>query len=433
MKILFLSYHFPPDSAVGAVRPAKVVQAFCSAGHEVVVVTAALPGDSPRTRSDQKGLKIRTISPWANPRDWYAAAKGVMQKWKGGAAEESVRGINKGPVREPGATLPAWKRWIFSLIWLPDPRQGFIPPAVWSILKEGQCDLVYTSGPPFSVHLAGLVASTLKGCRWVAEFRDPWTDNPWKPWHARSAFSDFAEKKLELWCLRAADLVVCVTAGICRGFEKRLTVPERGKLLVSYNGIDNLQPAGRRTHREGPRVVLHLGTLYHKRDPRPFLDALQQARITHKLTESVLSVQFVGNCRWFGEHSLEEETRRRNLSDLVQIRDSVPKDEVAGLLDRADVLLLLAQEQPDQVPNKLYEYLGTRKPILAWLDDDGETARILRQVGGHYLVTSEETSGRALEGALGISGSAAPARNEEALQSLRTGSQIGKVLAALEG
>ncbi len=53
--------------------------------------------------------------------------------------------------------VPFWKRAIFSLLWLPDDRQGFIGPAVRaarSLLRRG--DIVYTTAPPFSMHLVGL-------------------------------------------------------------------------------------------------------------------------------------------------------------------------------------------------------------------------------------------------------------------------------------
>jgi len=53
-------------------------------------------------------------------------------------------------------------------------------------------------------------------------------------------------------------------------------------------------------------------------------------------------------------------------------------------------LLLLAQDQPAQVPNKLFEYLGARKPILAFADAHGEVARMLRRVGNHYLVAQDD-------------------------------------------
>jgi hypothetical protein len=76
----------------------------------------------------------------------------------------------------------------------------------------------------------------------------------------------------------------------------------------------------------------------------------------------------------------------------------------------AGLLLLLAQEQPLQVPNKLYEYLATGVPILAIADHDGETADMLRQVGGHYVLPPDDLAGMemSLESALGLPGGMAP-------------------------
>jgi hypothetical protein len=56
----------------------------------------------------------------------------------------------------------------------------------------------------------------------------------------------------------------------------------------------------------------------------------------------------------------------------------------------ADLLLLLAQDQPLSVPNKLYEYLGMGKPIFAVADEQGETTRLLREVGGHFVLDAHE-------------------------------------------
>jgi hypothetical protein len=70
----------------------------------------------------------------------------------------------------------------------------------------------------------------------------------------------------------------------------------------------------------------------------------------------------------------------------------------------SDLLLLLAQNQPLQVPNKLYEYLGARRPILAFVDEMGESASMLRRLGGHFVVDRKdpahvaEVVGRALSG-----------------------------------
>src|SRR6266850_5273722 len=103
-----------------------------------------------------------------------------------------------------------------------------------------------------------------------------------------------------------------------------------------------------------------------------------------------VGVRFIGACRSIGTVSVEKEIDTLGLTDVVHLQDPIPHVAVKAIIEEADVLLLLAQQQPDQVPNKLYEYLGTRRPILAIADADGETARMLNQVGGHHVVTGED-------------------------------------------
>lgn len=434
MRVLFVTYHYPPDPAVGAFRPGKVVDAFRAAGHEVVVVTANLPGEKSGLRVDEPGLRVRTVPTWSNPRDWYASIKSAFLRLRGAAVQENVRGISTGPVRAT-TTLPRWKRWIFSLLWLPDPRQGIVPPVLLASLKERHTgyDLVYSSGPPFSIHLAAWMARLLFRARWMVEFRDPWTSNPWKPWHVRSAFSDGAERWMERRCLAGADRVVCVTEGIRTGFES-LNRGTGGKLLVALNGIDHLRNGEPASRRDGPVRVLHVGTLYHNRDPRPFLDALATARERYGMSPENVAVSFVGNCRWFGDCSLEAEIARRGLGDLVTLHDWVPHEEITHMLEEADVLLLLAQNQPDQVPNKLYEYLGTRKVILAWADEPGESAAMLGAVGGHTVISDHpaEEQAEMVARALGLVSGERAEPDGVVLERWRTGNQMATIVSSAE-
>ncbi|MDX2121780.1 MAG: hypothetical protein SF070_12085, partial [Gemmatimonadota bacterium] len=100
-----------------------------------------------------------------------------------------------------------------------------------------------------------------------------------------------------------------------------------------------------------------------------------------------------------------------------------------------DVLLLLAQQQPDQVPNKLYEYLGTRAPILAFADDAGETAAMLREAGGHTLVTGSDpdAAARGIEEALGLTAEPRVQPDDRQLRAWTTEGQMDHLLTALGG
>jgi glycosyltransferase involved in cell wall biosynthesis len=74
------------------------------------------------------------------------------------------------------------------------------------------------------------------------------------------------------------------------------------------------------------------------------------------------------------------------LTDLVHFHDWMSNADAQAMLRSADLLFLIALSQPLQVPNKLYDYLGTRRPMLAVVDAGGETEGMLRQVGGHVVV-----------------------------------------------
>jgi glycosyltransferase involved in cell wall biosynthesis len=103
-----------------------------------------------------------------------------------------------------------------------------------------------------------------------------------------------------------------------------------------------------------------------------------------------LRVEFAGSCRVLGLVSIERVVRDLGLDDLVHFHDWMPQSEARRLVATADLLLILARGMSLQVPNKLYDYLGTRLPILAWADEDGETAAVLRSLPGHRVVTSAD-------------------------------------------
>lgn len=385
-RVVLLTVHFPPGPDVGGLRAHKVARALQRSSLDVVVITARLPGESSAERPDTDGLRILTVPMGWSPRRWYAQLSQHLRRRR---QDSPAAGTG---TEEAAYTLPPrvtfLKRVIASLMWLPDDYQGFINPAVGvarPLLQPG--DIVYTTAPPYSVHLAGLRLKS-PGIRWVVEFRDPWTQERWKPWQVRTAFSDAIERWLERRVLRRADLVVGVSAGI-----RRLLLPQVGpdtsRLLLIRNGIADVATGSPQT-RTGPFRIVHVGTFYLDRDPRPFLAGLALLRKQQAIDASRLRVQLVGQCRWFTGVSVEHEVERLGLGDLVEFRDWIPHDECQKLITGADALLLLAMRQPSQVPNKLYEYLGARVPILALADEDGESTLMLRQAGGHQVVTDED-------------------------------------------
>lgn len=385
MRVVLLTYFLPPDPEVGGLRAHRVAKALAGDGHDVIVVC---PANDRRTTaaSEDAGYRVAPVRSWPSPRDFYLGLK----RWVSGAAKTSGGPATSvaASVVPDAARVPALKRFVFSLMWLPDDRQGFIMPAALKVrsLARNEPSMVYSTAPPFSVHLAARIGAALARSSWVAEYRDPWEGNIGKPPHVRSRPVDHLDGWLERGSLRGADRIIAVSDGIADSIGGRFPALN-DRLITIRNGIGDLRPPPSPEDGSGPAPIriLHVGSLYHDRDPRPFLEGV---KLTHERRPGAkIEVDFVGQVRSFDGIDLAEYTRQLGIDDMVTFHDWVPHDRCLAMIQSADLLLLLAQNQPLQVPNKLYEYLGARRPILAYADQDGEVTRMLEQLGGHFLVT----------------------------------------------
>lgn len=387
MRLILLTYFYPPSPEVGGLRAAKVASFFRRRGAEVHVVTAPFEGaPDPVGRDD--GVIEHHVAPGMDLRSLYGRLRNRNRRPLSRVESHSESG---GSAWTPPERTSMLKRHVSAAMWLPDDRQGWIRPAARyaTNLVKSPDDVVYTTAPPFSPHIAGLLVKRRTGARWVLEFRDPWTDNPWKPSFVRTRWSDWIERRLERMCLRRADEIIAVTDASAETFRNRLPDERHDHVHVVRNGIDRLEPVSAPVHTNVCRA-LYVGSLYQQRDPRPFLDAIGRLR-----DEGVLplgfQVDFVGQCRWFHGESIERYVEGLGLGDTVRFTDPIPHEECLAMIREADLLLLFAQDQPLQVPNKLYEYLGARKRILAFADREGETAGMLRRLGGHFVVDRADT------------------------------------------
>lgn len=293
-------------------------------------------------------------------------------------------------------------------------------------------DLVYTTAPPFSDHLVGLVLKKMTGVRWVAEFRDPWTDNT-RAANQRSAGADRVNRWLERRCLEDADQVVSVAEGIHELLAAKVPERERHRFLLALNGIDNLASSRPPAGGNGPFRIVHAGSFYGGRDPRPFLRALNAVAKRRRLGPADVRVELIGNSRRYHGVSLESFVDELGIAELVEFHDWMPQEQARERSDTAD-LLLLPFPHGHIIPNKLYDYLGSRKPILAFVNPRGEAARMLNRVGGHYLVTDDDpgSAERALEAALGSRNAPPPSRAQESiLEEWTTRAQMRRLLAEL--
>jgi glycosyltransferase involved in cell wall biosynthesis len=399
-KILIVSYHFPPDAAVGAIRAAKFARYFPEFGWRPYVLTVKEKYYDMLDRSRMSDVIVpeKVFRTWAWPHPPPAVLYLRLKKWmycltgKRHIFEEKVN-TYPGPdrVRTEGK-LGGLRRVLRSLLvavegelgWL-----GWVLPATFKgllLVRRYRINCLYTSGPPHAAHLVGLAIKILYGVRWVADFRDPWTMNTAKQPYLKSRLSERIEGWLEKQVVNHADKIISVTERMSQAFMMMHPKIDKAKFATIPNGYDPEdysdlpKPMG-----NGKFRVSYLGSFYLGRTPAYFLKAVRELIDEGKLSYHDLEIRFIGHCRYIAGQSVEGMARQEGLFSVVQIMDPLPYRDALREMVGSDLLLLFAPDQRDQVPGKAFEYLASGADIIAFTSE-GATADIIRITGRGVVV-----------------------------------------------
>jgi glycosyltransferase involved in cell wall biosynthesis len=393
VHILLLAECFTPEPVVGAFRIRKLAEAFAARGDKVTVVVA-LAGGATQSGIENVHLEVEPIRP--SPYDTYQKLRSKLQRKKPAAvaAGASAKADRPSGNKSPTTAAPArnfFKSFVTSAIHLPDDRQGVIPSllqGVRNVEHRGPFDIVYSSAPSFSVHLAARMVARRLGLPWFIEFRDAWRDNAGERPVRANPVVDRLDRYLEASCLRAASAVVAVSESAGESFRRRPEV--RGPVLVALNGIEHVRRTPREARAPHRSRLVYAGSLYPPRDPRPVLESI--ARCVRRDGSEIPEFVFVGHCAEYDGESLAAFAERHQIGEHFKMIPWLPQAEAQRIIASADLALLPAQQWMEQIPNKLFDYLGCRMPILALANPGSETARLLHAVGGHFVVESTEAT-----------------------------------------
>ena len=377
MKILLVSYFFAPANTMGALRITQLANYLTQRCHEVRVLTADDPAWPPTLDCDFPGEHVqRTPQVDIN---WLPRRLARLRR-RSGIANTSAcaAGGPSNPPRiaspGPGARLlrGASALHINALNW-PDSRAGWLPYA-WrvgrNLVRSWRPDLVYASSPPPTGLLVGKLLAAHGGIPWVAEFRDRWSDDPY---YAKPAWRQALEARLERRIVASASAIVTVSEPWAARYAEAYGKPT----LVVLNGFEPEDYAEREStgavHAQGLEIV-YTGSIYPgRRDPTPLFRALAS------IAEGAAQVRL----HFYGtdpKHVLPL-AAEAGVHDRVLVHPHVPRAEAVALQQRADVLLLMQWNDPREqgnLPGKLFEYLGARRPILGLGLESGVPATIIR-------------------------------------------------------
>jgi glycosyltransferase involved in cell wall biosynthesis len=371
-RVLYISQYVVTPDQPGGVRHWRHVRALADAGHKVTVITT-------------KVLHTTREAPGE-----FAGRRAVRR------VEDGIEVIRA--YSSTGYSNDAKSRAANHL--------SFSTYALPAAMRTARPDVVLGSSPPLTVGVLGGVVSQLRRTRFILEVRDLWPESALATGLLTDPKAIAVMDRMARYCYSRADRVIALTEGIRDGVIDAGVAPNAVKLIT--NGIDPPD-----TPIDPSVVDLPVG-------PDVFVAMFVGQHGTYSSLFTVLdAAKRLGGDRRVHIALVGDGDRKPDLIDYAQtlgldnvsFSGPIPKRDVPSWLARADACLLTYQDAPlfgGAMPNKLFDYMGAGRPILAAIPD-GEAARAIR-AAGCGIVTPAEDPGALADALVSLADDRAAAR-----------------------
>lgn len=385
-KVLILTYYWPPSGGAGVQRWLKFVKYLREFGWEPIVYTAA-NGEIPvLDASLEKDIPPNTVV-LKNP-IWEPYT--IYKRFIGRKKEDKINASFLNENKKTGLTEKI-SIWIRGNFFIPDARKFWIRPSTTFLLNyiiKHNITHVISSGPPHSMHLIALnLKKKQPHLRWMADFRDPWTNIDF---YEKLMLTNWADKKhhqQELSVLNYADSILSIGASMNNEFidmYKLAGGKNTQKFHTITNGFDTDDTSRDTIIKDKKFSIAHVGTLVKDRNPEVLWKVLNKLLKEHSDFKQQLEIKLVGKVDIF----VKEQIEAFGLSQYVNKIDYLPHNEVIKEQQTSKVLLLLVNNTKNAkgiLTGKFFEYMATGAPILAIGPLEGDLADILTKTNSGVM------------------------------------------------
>ncbi len=354
--VIILTYSFPPDNRISALRPFKMAEAFSKKGWDVHVLRCENNGADKNGFKDLSNIKV----------------SGFRSSWLSGFLAgdfKAGRGILGG-----GSLFVKLLRRLF----LPDHSflmRKHMEDSLNKLSATYNPSCIVSISYPFVSHLAAKSVVELNAKPvWVADNRDMWSGNPYRGINFCPAF---IERNIESRVLGAADIVTFAADETRKIYEKRYGLPNA---LAILNGFEGARVLKKSTPQDKQVIrFVHTGSLYNgKRTIEPLI--LAAKRLASDLGVKCQIILYGDGCNHL------HKTSRCMENGLLELKlmGVVSRDEAYTAQDEADFLVVaMADVDFDKtyVPAKIFEYARAGKPVVSICDPESELANITNAFG----------------------------------------------------
>jgi glycosyltransferase involved in cell wall biosynthesis len=403
-KVLVLAYRFPPQGGGGVQRTLKFVKYLPQQGWLPIVQTVSNPYwplQDPTLLSEvPPSVKVHGTRTFEFER-LGRATEGLIVPRGDAPLKEPATGSGSRPRRSGlRRMLKGAAELVQTHALVPDPQITWVPGAFFkglSLIRKERPAVMYSSSPPNSGQVLGLMLKRVTHVPWIADFRDPWTEGiRRKQSYERSGVRRRLEHALERRVIEGADHIIVTTEKTLEQFLAKYPAIPSSKYSVITNGFD---AADFTVTRDGDRLldashfnVTLTGNVEAMFDAVPFLTAVRDLLDEDEAFRARLRINFVGAKRGKYDDFIDHHRLETN----VRYIGYVPHQTSLTYLAESDVLFLcqipVYESATTKLSGKLFEYLYMRKPILA-LTLPGLTTDILSRSGLGVAVDPNDQPG----------------------------------------
>jgi glycosyltransferase involved in cell wall biosynthesis len=347
--VIFFAYHYPPKNTIGADRPYRFAKYLTRLGYICRVFTAA----------EQTGRLDPSVEYVPDP---YITCPRSSFEWQ---MERAIRKLVL-----PGELGTQWS------------RRACQAARAFLRTRPGAPVTVFSTFPPLGSHLAAWQLVRAEGMPWIADFRDPFPD-----WSGHSEVYEH-QRRVYRWLERAiprrADTVIVNTDGALEQWQQRFP-SLKGKLQVIWNGFDPEEPTwAEPIPPRSYKALSYVGSLYDDRVASPILESIERLVSAGRLAPGSVCLRLIGSFK-AGTIPDAAFVERASRQGWLEVRDEwLPRAEAHEIARSSDGLLLILPHSTTQVQAKLFEYVQIGRPILAFVQPDSPTERLLKRSGIAY-------------------------------------------------
>lgn len=386
-KILIITYYWPPAGGPGVQRWLKFAKYLPESGWKPVIYTPENPSypllDESLMKDVPEHIEVIKTKIW----EPYQIAEKLNKSNKKFKAGQFDVGKNQ-----------SWKSrlsiWVRGNFFIPDARVFWVKPSVTFLeqyIKENEIDVVVTSGPPHSLHLIGLnLKKELPNIKWIADFRDPWTEISYYKHLKLTRRSDEKHRTMERDVFRTADITLATSYTDAENFRKN-----GANAVCITNGFDESDaqtPAVKNAKATDKFILSYIGVLEQLRNPENLWAVLDDLARTNSVFAENFILKFAGRIDDKILNTLEHSGLKNHISNLGYLSH----DKAIEEMEKSSLLLITNfpnESSKGIIPGKIFEYLATGKQIISFGPREADVATILNETkaGKHFSYQDTET------------------------------------------